>query len=163
VELHLTPTIPPSTVRAADLIGGPPVTVGPDATLGTVRQVFAGHGVEHVLVVEDSVLRGVVSDREVLQALSPYLDTASEQARDLQTLRRPVHQVMDHHPLTVAPEVGIEDVAHLLAAHRVSWLPVVDPSGHPLGVVTWRDLLAHFVPELRGEAPTVPASRSPQP
>ena len=158
MELRLTPT---ATTSAAELMSGPAVTVGPDATLGTVRQIFASHGVQHVLVVEDSVLRGVVSDREVLRALSPYLDTASEQARDLQTLRRPVHQVMDHHPVTVRPEAPLDDVLRLFASHRFSWLPVVEPTGHPLGVITWRDLLGWFVPELRPEA-AVPASRSPR-
>jgi acetoin utilization protein AcuB len=158
VELQLSAT---STVRATDLMSGPPITVGLDATLGTVRQVFISHGVQHVLVVEDSVLRGVVSDREVLRALSPYLDTASEQARDLQTLRRPVHQVMDHHPVTVGPEAGLDEVARLFATHRFSWLPVVETTGHPLGVITWRDLLGHFLPELRAEVGAVPASRTP--
>jgi acetoin utilization protein AcuB len=149
------------TTCAAELMSGPPITVGLDATLGTLRQIFVSHGVQHVLVVEDSVLRGVVSDREVLRALSPYLDTASEQARDLQTLRRPVHQVMDHHPVTVRPEAGLEEIAGLFAAHRFSWLPVVEPTGHPLGVVTWRDLLGHFLPDLRPETGSVPASRTP--
>ena len=150
-----------ATVRATDLMSGPPITVGLDATLGTVRQVFVSHGVQHVLVVEDSVLRGVVSDREVLRALSPYLDTASEQARDLQTLRRPVHQVMDHHPVTVRPDAGLDEVARLFASDRFSWLPVVEAGGHPLGVITWRDLLGHFMPELRTEVGAVPASRTP--
>ena len=31
-----------------------------------------------------------------------------------------------------------------------------------LGVVTWRDLLGHFLPELRPEAGGVPASRTPE-
>ena len=151
------------TTCAAELMSGPPITVGLDATLGTLRQIFVSHGVQHVLVVEDSVLRGVVSDREVLRALSPYLDTASAQARDLQTLRRPVHQVMDHHPVTVRPEAGLEEIAARVAAHRFSWLPVVEPTGHPLGVVTWRDLLGHFLPGLRSETGGVPASRTPAP
>jgi acetoin utilization protein AcuB len=149
----------PGLPRAADLMSGPAITVGLDATLGTVRQIFVSHGVQHVLVVEDSVLRGVVSDREVLRALSPYLDTASEQARDLQTLRRPVHQVMDHHPVVVAPDADLDQVARVFAAHRFSWLPVVEPTGHPVGVIGWRDLLAHFLPALRTEA-AVPASRT---
>ena len=154
------------TTSAADLMSGPPITVGLDATLGTLRQIFVSHGVRDVLVVEDSVLRGVVSDREVLRALSPYLDTASEQARDLQTLRRPVHQVMDHRPVTVGPDATLTEVARLFATHRCSWLPVVEPSGHPLGVISWCDLLGHFLPEVRPEPVTVPvtvpASRSPQ-
>jgi acetoin utilization protein AcuB len=169
VELHLTttspvsrlsPVTPATPARATDLMSGPPISVGPDATLGTVRQVLTGHGVQHVLVVEDSVLRGVVSDREVLRALSPYLDTASEQARDLQTLRRPVHQVMDHHPVTVRPEADLDEVARLFTTHRLTWLPVVEPSGHPLGAIAWHDLLAHLVPSVRPEA-SVPASRTP--
>ncbi len=158
MELRLTPV---STVRAGELMSGPAVTVGPDATLGTVRQTFVSHGVQQVLVVEDSILRGVVSDRDVLKALSPYLDTASEQARDLQTLRRPVHQVMDHHPVTVRPEAELDEVLRLFATHRFTWLPVVETTGHPLGVITWRDLLGWFVPELRQEPGSVPASRSP--
>ncbi len=161
MELHLAPVIP---VTAADLMGGPALAVGPDATLGTVRQVLAGSGVEHVLVVEDSVLRGVVSERDVLQALSPYLGTASEQARDLQTLRRPVHQVMDHHPVTVRPDAGLDEVARLVASPRSCALPVVAQGGHPLGVITWRDLLEHLLPALRPERPggTVPTSRVPR-
>jgi len=65
--------------------------------------------------------------------------------------------------VTVPPEAGLEDVARVLATHRVSWLPVVDPSGHPIGVVTWRDLLAHLLPGVRPDVASVPASRSPRP
>jgi acetoin utilization protein AcuB len=165
VELRLIPADIASvagTVSAAELMSGSAVSVGLDATLGTVRQVFVSHGVQQVLVVEDSVLRGVVSDRDVLKALSPYLDTASEQARDLQTLRRPVHQVMDHHPVTVRPDASLEEVLRLFGLHRFSWLPVVESTGHPLGVITWRDLLSWFVPELRPAAGAVPASRTPE-
>ena len=149
-------------MSAAELMSGSAVSVGLDATLGTVRQVFVSHGVQQVLVVEDSVLRGVVSDRDVLRALSPYLDTASEQARDLQTLRRPVHQVMDHRPVTVRPEASLEEVIRLFSTHRFSWLPVVEATGHPLGVITWRDLLAWFAPEVRPGTGAVPASRTPE-
>ena len=165
MELRLIPADIASvagTVSAAELMSGAAVSVGRDATLGTGRQVFVSHGGQQVLVVEDTVLRGVVSDRDVLKALSPYLDTASEQARDLQTLRRPVHQVMDHHPVTVRPEASLEDVIRLFSTHRFSWLPVVETTGHPLGVITWRDLLAWFVPELQTGVGTVPTSRTPE-
>lgn len=156
MELRLTST----NVTASDLMGRSSVTVGPDATLGTLRQVLTSQAVDHALVVEDQRLRGVVTDRDVLRALSPYLDTASEQARDLQTLRRPVHQVMDHHPPTVRPDTGLTTVARMLTTTGVTCLPVVEATGRPLGVVTWRDLLHHLLPESR-EVATVPASRSP--
>lgn len=148
---------------AADLVG-PAVSVGPDASLGTVRQALAGGpdgGQDLVLVTEHGVLLGVATERDVVAALSPYLDTASEQARDLHTLRRPVHQVMEHHPVTVRPDDLVEDVARVLLAHRLSAVPVVEPTGHCVGVVGWRDVLAHVVPGAASAEPTVPSSRTP--
>jgi hypothetical protein len=41
-----------------------------------------------------TALCGVISDRDLLRALSPYVGTASENARDTATLRKRVHQIM---------------------------------------------------------------------
>ena len=43
--------------------------------------------------------------------------------------------------VTVAPETEVSEVAHLLLAHRVSAAPVVDASGHVLGMVSEGDLM----------------------
>lgn len=69
--------------------------------------------------------------------------------RPASTLPRPrprhriaVVDVMSTHPVTVTPGTGFKRMASLMHANRISGLPVVDPGGHPVGVVSETDLLA---------------------
>ncbi|MBN2233233.1 MAG: CBS domain-containing protein [Deltaproteobacteria bacterium] len=43
--------------------------------------------------------------------------------------------------ISVSPETGIEELAKILTAHRISGAPVVDDDGFLLGIVTETDLL----------------------
>ncbi|MHB8722881.1 MAG: CBS domain-containing protein [Steroidobacteraceae bacterium] len=63
---------------------------------------------------------GVVSDRDLLRALSPYVGGAAETNRDLATLIKRVHQIMTRRPLTLRPQSA---------------------SAEPVGILSWRDLL----------------------
>ena len=54
------------------------ITVGLDARVDTVRKLFEKHKFHHLLVVEKNKLVGIVSDRDILKQLSPFLSTASE-------------------------------------------------------------------------------------
>jgi acetoin utilization protein AcuB len=118
-----------------------PVVVGMEDTLARMRELFDEHHFHHLLVTERGLLRGIVSDRDVLKALSPYVGTPAEQTRDTSTLFRRAHQVMTRDPITVAPEASLADAISLFNQHRISCLPVVNQSLQPLGVVSWRDIL----------------------
>jgi CBS domain-containing protein len=52
-----------------------------------------------------------------------------------------VADVMTHPAISVTPETPIADVARLMLQHRISGLPVVDPGGAVVGMVTEGDLL----------------------
>lgn len=56
-----------------------------------------------------------------------------------------VSEVMDAHPITVAPDATIEDAATLMHDHRVSRLPVVDESGVLLGLLARGDIVRAMV------------------
>lgn len=128
-----------------------PVTVGPDITLATVRRLFESHHFHHILVVDDKRLVGVVSDRDLLKALSPYLGTLSETQRDLATLNKHVHQIMSHQPVVVQADCGLRPAAELMLTHGVSCLPVVDEARRPVGILSWRDLLPLLMQTLEQE------------
>lgn len=65
------------------------VSVRPDATLFEVRSHLRKEGFHHVLVAgEDGQLIGVLSDRDVLEAASPFFDTLVEEPRDVRALMR---------------------------------------------------------------------------
>lgn len=49
-----------------------------DDTLATVKQIFDEAKFHHLLVVEDDKLHGVVSDRDLLRAVSPFIGSTVE-------------------------------------------------------------------------------------
>src|ERR1700679_4391873 len=84
------------------------VTVEMDDRLEIVKEIFDTMSFHHLLVVDkDKKLSGVVSDRDLLRALSPYVGSAAETARDLATLNKRVHQIMTRHPLTLRPQATL--------------------------------------------------------
>jgi CBS domain-containing protein len=52
-----------------------------------------------------------------------------------------VRDLMTRNVRTIAPEASIRDVAKLMVEHRISGLPVCDPDGRVLGVVSEGDIL----------------------
>ncbi len=130
---------------AGDIMTRPVTTVGMDDSLETVRVLFEQVRFHHLLVVgEKRRLLGVISDRDLLKAVSPFVDTLSEMTRDRATLEKRVHQIMSRKPITVSRETSIADAAALLLEEGVSCLPVTSPEGEVEGVVTWKDLLTAF-------------------
>jgi acetoin utilization protein AcuB len=119
------------------------VTVGPDDTLATLREVFHTHEFHHLLVVDRGRLVGVVSDRDLLKNLSPFIGRQSERSQDAFLLQRKAHQVMTRQLVSVKGDTPIKVATALLLHHRVTCLPVVDDHGSLEGIVTWHDLLRY--------------------
>ena len=121
------------------------VTVRPDAALMEIRGLLHEKGFNHLLVTEeDDTLCGVISDRDVLKCVSPFLDTYSEEHRDVKTLSRPASEIMQADPITVTPDTSIKDASQTLLENRVSSLPVVEGT-ELVGIVTGKDLLQHYI------------------
>jgi acetoin utilization protein AcuB len=121
------------------------VTVDMDDRLAVVKEIFDSTKFHHLLVVgADGELAGVVSDRDLLKALSPYVGSTAENARDAATLNKRVHQIMSRKPITLTPDASIADAVKSLLAHRISCIPIVDAQFRPIGIVSWRDLLRTF-------------------
>ena len=83
---------------------------------------------------------GVISDRDLLRAISPYLDTDAEMNRDTETLNRRAHQIMSREPITISPERSLQEAASIMLEQHVSCLPVLE-NGALVGIVSWKDLL----------------------
>jgi acetoin utilization protein AcuB len=137
------------------------VTVTPDTSLRSVRAIFAQHRFHHLLVVEDGRLVGVVSDRDLLKAISPNLGTLAETARDEATLAKHAHQVMSRKLATLNVRATTGDAIDLFNGRQVSCIPVVDDDFHPVGIISWRDVLRALSPVSPGESPHAGAATSP--
>jgi len=123
------------------------VSVEMDDRLDVVKKIFDTLKFHHLLVVDSGgKLKGVVSDRDLLKALSPYVGSAAENARDIATLNRRVHQIMSRNLITLPPRASISDAVKLFLEQRISCIPIVDQALKPVGILSWRDVLKTMLP-----------------
>jgi acetoin utilization protein AcuB len=132
-------------MRVDKVMSTPVVTVGMDDSLWVVKHIFDNTRFHHLLVVESGKLFGVISDRDLLKSLSPYIGTAAETRRDTATLNKRVHRIMTRKPVTLTPSSGIYDAIKVFNDKNISCIPIVDDKSQPVGILSWRDILKAIV------------------
>lgn len=132
------------------------VTVEMDDTLKTIYGIFKKVKFHHVPVVEGHKLSGVISDRDILRHMSPFVGTPSQMSRDEATMNKRAHQIMSRMPITITRTHNIHEAIAMLLDKKVSCLPVVSTQGHVEGIVTWRDLMQACLMEPEKAAPDAP-------
>ncbi len=144
-----------TTKTVAAIMTSRVVTIEMDDTLEAVRDIFGKVKFHHLIVVDSEKIVGIISDRDLLKAISPYVDTMSETNRDRATLAKKAHQIMSHYPITVQKSCPIQKAARLMLEKRVSCLPVMASNGRVEGIITWKDMFAAFLnsPHSESEAP----------
>ncbi len=130
----------------SEIMSRPVVTVEFDDRLREVKEIFDRLRFHHLLVVDNGKLFGVVSDRDLLKALSPFLGTLSETERDAHTLDKRVHQIMSRKPVTLRANDRVAAAIDLFLQRNISCVPIVDEHDHPVGIVSWRDILRVVTP-----------------
>lgn len=131
-------------LTVGDIMTREVVTVKLDDTLRCIREIFDECFFHHLVVVKGRQVVGVISDRDLLKNLSPFVDNEwMERRQDVNTLKRKAHQIMRRSPVVTHETVSVALATACLLAQKVTCLPVVDHREHLSGIVTWRDLLPH--------------------
>ena len=130
-----------SDIKIEEIMTRTVVTVEMDDKLALVKEIFDNSKFHHLLVLEDGKLFGVVSDRDLLKAISPNIGSMVVTYKDMATLQKRVHQIMTRKPITLMPNNTIIEAAALFNKHKISCIPVVDSENRPVGIVSWRDLI----------------------
>lgn len=131
-------------LKLGDIMTRDVVTVAMDDTLDEIRAIFEQHRFHHLIVTNHGRVVGVISDRDLLKNVSPFLGRPlMERPQDLNTLNRRAHQIMHRALVTGTEDMAVADAATLALDQDVTCLPVVDDRGRLRGIVTWRDLLRH--------------------
>ena len=125
------------------------VSVDMDDTLQEVRDIFEHVRFHHLLVMENDRVAGIISDRDLLKAVSPFASTRSEHPRDAATLRKRAHQIMTRKPVTIAADAGVIDAVRSFIDNNISCLPVLNKDGTVAGMLTWRDILKAIAATVR--------------
>jgi len=117
------------------------ITLEMDDDLGKAKAIFDQHKIHHILVVSDKVLVGVITDRDIYKHLSPTIGTKNETPRDHSSLQKKLHLVMNRN-LTIASEDNtLNEAVLLFYDNHISCLPIVNDKMHPIGIISWRDIL----------------------
>ena len=132
-------------MTVGDIMSKKVITVQMDNTLKQIKELFIKNRFHHVLVLEESLLVGIISDRDVLENISPYVNTAGAETRDLKTLTKRAHQIMTRSIKSVSKDTSIEEVCKILLAEEFSCLPVLSSARDIEGIITWRDILKYFI------------------
>ena len=117
----------------ADLMVKDVLTVEPSDTIGEAAEKMNASNVGAVVVMEDMVrIVGIVTERDLLRAVAPRARAAEARVR----------QWMTPNPVTISPDLEIEEAAKIMFDNNFRHLPVVK-DGRALGIVSLR-LLARW-------------------
>jgi len=129
-----------------------PITITPRASILEAWRLMKEHHFRHLPVVEEGKLVGIITDRDIRQALpAPGATLSVHKLRECLD-QRTVGETMTTQVVTIAPEASVKEAARLLLEHRIGGLPVV--SGEELvGIITEADLLRAFLQIAEEEIP----------
>ena len=121
------------------------VTVTPNTRLPDVLRLLRPRGFRHVPVIDNGALVGIISDRDIKQAMVSLAGagpagSAFEHTRD----RLTAAEIMRGAVSTVGPMYTVEEAARLMTTLKISALPVTE-NGRLVGIVTETDVLDLFV------------------
>ena len=124
----------------SSIMQGAPRVVGPGDRLDLANVIMKLGVIRHLPVVEDGILVGIVSHRDLLAAaLSSVLESSAEDEALLRAIV--VADVMTRDPYAVRIDTSLGDAAALLLKRRVGCLPVVDDERRLIGLISETDLL----------------------
>jgi CBS domain-containing protein len=130
----------------ADWMTAPVKAIEPYATVGDAYDRMKRHGIRRLPVVgEDGVLLGIVTLGDLREARPSPGATLSIYEMNYLLSRLTVQSVMTHNPYTVAPEAPVQRAAQIMLDRTVSGLPVVQPNGAIVGIITESDIFRKLV------------------
>jgi acetoin utilization protein AcuB len=127
----------------AKIMSPAPVVVDPKAPLREVCRLMAEHHIRHIPVVSADGVVGVISDRDVREALPSPASPGGAPEVAAAMDRLAVWEVMAEGVITVTPQTPVAQAVQLLAGHKIGCLPVLE-AGRLVGIVTETDMLRAF-------------------
>ncbi len=115
--------------RAEAYVIDNPYTVSPETTLGDARDRMYTLGAALLVVNEEGVLVGILTNRDV-----EFVDDSSLRVVDLMT----------KDVITASPKISLEDAKEVFKIHKIEKLPLVDAKGKLRGLITKKDILARI-------------------
>jgi CBS domain-containing protein len=117
-------------------------TIRPTETIRTAAQLMQAHGIGALVVRSGDVISGLISERDIVHAISQHGERA---------LSMPVLGVMTRSAITVTPGDTLKRAMSLMTNHHVRHLIVV-ANGQLVGIVSIGDVVKYRLEDLEAES-----------
>ena len=120
-------------MKVSDILrvkGGTLFTVAPEQRLADAVNVMSAHDVGSLVVMAHGELAGMLTFREVIQAVVSNGGTLGDSL---------VRSVMDEHPLTCTPDTEIDEVRRMMLGRHARYMPVMTQRTL-MGVISFYDV-----------------------
>lgn len=107
------------------------VTARPDDTLDQVLHILVEANIGALVVTEDDVVTGILSERDILRFVA-------QESPDLSAT--PVREIMTTEVVVATPGERVGKALELMTEHRIRHVPIMR-SGELVGIVSIRDLV----------------------
>lgn len=122
-------------LRVEDVMTHDSIALSPDQSFAELVGLMASRPFHHVLVVDgEERLHGVISDRDVLRAMSRISDWN----------KKMVSEVMSRDSITTTPDTAISAALKIMLDKRINCLPVLGADQRVCGILTSTDLLRAY-------------------
>ncbi len=123
----------------------PVIVINRAETVSHARKTMMKERLSRLVVVDGSRPVGTLTRRDIIKSLSDY----KMRQRDLDSIL--VDEIMKTPVTTIGEEDSIGEAARKMVARNVRGLPVVDPKGDLVGIITKTDLTRYFSETCMGE------------
>lgn len=143
------------SVTAKDIMTAPVQCIAADMDLQQAAQVLADKIYSGAPVIDgDGRIVGVISEKDFLarmgleqpatflRIIAHCLTTKSCMAIALRN--HAVRELMTAPAVTAGPEITVAAISRLFIDQKINRLPIIDPDGRPLGIVTRTDLVQSY-------------------
>jgi acetoin utilization protein AcuB len=136
-------------VSVGSMMHTPVITATPTMSLAEVQRVMRDSNIRHVPVVSGKRLVGIITDRDLREALPSPATTLTRGEIAYQMATTPIKTCMTTDVVWISPDITMVDAARVLVHRTIDCLPVVD-HGTLVGVVTAIDCVRAFLQTASG-------------
>ncbi|PIU12915.1 MAG: hypothetical protein COT21_02800 [Hadesarchaea archaeon CG08_land_8_20_14_0_20_51_8] len=136
-------------MKVKDVMNPRPRTIHPNTSIKGVMQRIRQQIEDCLPVVDaDGKLVGVVTESDILYALQvpPRRGTVGS-AMVRQAMKQVANnagELMTKHPISVTPEMSIQETLNIMVEHKHRHLPVVDKNNTLVGLISLREIISLY-------------------
>src|SRR4030042_973036 len=122
-----------------------PVTITDETSMMKAIHIMKERRFRRLPVLHQGKLVGMVTDRDLKEASPSKATTLDVHELYYLLAELQVKEIMTRNPVSVVDNDTVEHAAQVMLEHPISGLPVVDPGGKVVGIITQSDVFRAFM------------------